>query len=477
MAMSLFSYKASFKPADIDVLFPTPINPKIVLGFRMVRDYLVSLIVPVLLVAMTWRRAAPDIATFFRNVPNPQTTGYAFRALSLAFILVMFTWVAMGYALSMYVNRNDRGSNSRKKLLGWIIALANFAVLGYLLFLGQRITSFGDFVGITQNAFLRTFFFTATLASKMIMGPLDGNFSESLIGAGSLFAIAVFCVYLTLRQAEWMYDQTAVRGFGSETIRQMHRKGDVVGVIAESARQGKIKVRKWGWFQQLNWKGYWSLVWKDVLIQWRSVKTIVLIFTAVGILVPVMTMIGSDHARRMQGYTILFGAGFITFMVANMLSQTGFSELLRRVDLQKPLPFSPAAITSSEILSKAAPSIIIASVVSLIGSILMPAQWPYGLASIAFFPTVGLLICSIMCLIVLIFPDIDDAAQRGFRGIVSLLGTALVVAPGALTFLAIATFFKLLVVGALVGAVINLGIAFVLTLATGGLYASFNPSE
>ncbi len=477
MALSLFSYRASFKPADVDVLFPTPVNPKAVLGFRMLRDYLATLLVPLIFILMTWRSAAPSIGFLFRNVPNPQTLGYALRALSLAFVLMTLTWVTIGYAISMYVNRNDRSSDRRKKLIAIGIGAAHFAVIGYIVYAAQSFHKFADFVIVMQQGALRVFFFPATFASKIVMGPLDGNLSESLIGGGTLLAIAAVCIWLTLRQAEWMYDQSAVRGFGSENLRQMQRRGDLIGAVAvAAAKSGKPRRKRWGWFQRLNLSGGVAIIWKDILIQWRSTKSMVFVFLALGLMMSVVPLFASKGGR-VEGYTVLAGSGLGTFMIANMLAQFGFAELLKRGDLLKPLPFSSFTITASETLAKAVPSIAIPVLISLVSLVLSPQAWPFSLASIAFFPSVGILICAANCCLILIFPDLDDVAQRGFRGLMSILAIALAVAPGALLFFAIAALLKMLVVGAIVGAIVNLGASILIMLACGGLYASFNPSE
>ena len=61
--------RGGFRASDVDVLFPTPINPKSVLGFRMVRDYLVTFLVPLFFLAVTGRGAAAGYELLFRDSP------------------------------------------------------------------------------------------------------------------------------------------------------------------------------------------------------------------------------------------------------------------------------------------------------------------------------------------------------------------------------------------------------------------------
>jgi hypothetical protein len=478
LSLGIFGYRSSFKPADVDVLFPTPVNPRTVLLFRIFRDYLATLLVPMFLMVFTWRPL--NLQELFRDVPHPQSAGYAVRALSIGFILLTTSWVGMGYALSLYVNRNDRRSEWRKRIIGWGVAIPCIAVVAYTVDKAYKFQSIGDFVTFTQQGWLRVFFFTATPASRIVMGPLEGSGGETLSGIAGLVLLSGFCLYLAIKQADWMYDQAAVRGFGAESMRALQRRGDMMGVVAEAARRGKVKVRRPGWFQRLRARGFGALLWKDVLIQWRSVRAMILIFLLIGLAVTCMPFFIEPEGRRAReglGYVLLMMDGFVAFMVATMTSQSGFTELLRRVDLQKPLPFGPQKIVFSEVLAKALPAMIIPLVVSSIGIALFPYTWREILAGIIFFPSLAAVICALVCVIVLLFPEIDDPSQRGFRGIMTMLGLLIVGTPGVLVFLLLGAFLKSPIVGSVPGAILNLGVALGLTVIGGNLYAGFNPSE
>src|SRR5579862_3844065 len=39
MMSGVLTYRGGFRPADVDVLFATPVQPRVVLAFRIVRDY------------------------------------------------------------------------------------------------------------------------------------------------------------------------------------------------------------------------------------------------------------------------------------------------------------------------------------------------------------------------------------------------------------------------------------------------------
>jgi len=476
LTLSMFGFRSSFKPADVDVLFATPVSPRLVLIFRIARDYLGTLLVPLFLMVVAWRPL--DLQEMFSNVPHPESAGYVVLALGVAFILLTGAWVAVSFAVTLYVNRNDRFSDTRKHLVGWGIALPCLSVIAYTALTAFSFRSLSDFVHFAHLTWLRVFFFTATPAAKLVMGPLEGSNGEVLTGAGSLILLAAAGVYLALKQADWMYDEAAVRGYRSESMRQLQRSGDFMGVAAEAARRAKVKVRKPGWFQRLRIHGFLGLIWKDALIQWRSVRGMVMIFLLTGLTFIVMPYAaGLRDSRDLGGFVILAMEGFVAFMVATMTAQSGFTELLKRVDLQKPLPFRPQTIVTSEVLAKALPSMIIPILCSLVALALFPGAWPEVLAGTIFFPSLGAVICSLVCVIVLLFPEIDDVSQRSFRGLMVLVGILFVGAPGILCFLGVGFWTKSAIGGSIPAAIVDYVMAFVMTAIGGGLYAAFNPSE
>ncbi|HTQ09103.1 MAG TPA: putative ABC exporter domain-containing protein, partial [Fimbriimonadaceae bacterium] len=409
MTLGMFGIRSAFKAADVDVLFPTPVSPRLVLIFRIARDYLATLLVPLFLMLVVWRPI--DFHYVFSKVPHPESAGYVVLALSASFILLTAAWVAMSFAVTLYVNRNDRFSDTRKRIVGWGIAAPSLGVVAYAVLEAFKFGSLGDFVRFAQQPWLHVFFFTATPASMMVMGPLEGSSGAVLVGAGALVLLAGAAVYLALAQSQWMYDQAAVRGYGAESMRQLQHKGDFMGIVAESARRGKSKARRPGWFQSLRLHGYAGLIWKDVLIQWRSVRGMVTLFLLMGVLFILMPfMAGLRDSDGFVGYIVLAMEGFVAFIVAIMTAQSGFTELLKRVDLQKPLPFGPQGIVTSEIVAKALPASIIALLSSLLALALFPATWPAVLAGAIFFPSFVSVICAVVCVIVLLFPEIDDVS-------------------------------------------------------------------
>ena len=159
------------------------------------------------------------------------------------------------------------------------------------------------------------------------------------------------------------------------------------------------------------------------------------------------------------------------------MAQVGFTEVLRRVDLQKPMPFRPSTIVFSEVSSKSVVGIVGVVIGSIIAMCLRPGLWQFSLAAIIISPFMSMLLSGAAFLAVMLFPDVDDPSQRQFRGLITLLGTVIFAAfPVGLIAGLLVLGVPPIIVG-LAGGGLSLGLAIVVSLMSGELYARFNPSE
>jgi len=478
LALSTSVQKLTFRPADVDVLFPTPMNPRLVLLFRFCRDYIVSLLIPLLPLIFGWRASAFMFEALFRDLPH--SAGYVFKVASVAWLLVAFTWVSISYAVSLFVNRSDLISDRNKQIMVYGGTLSFLALAGYIAWRISTNETMQGFVNLTHDPILRIVLFTATAASSMVIAPLRGEWLPFVTSAVGLIAIATGAVMIAMSQAEWMYDQAAARGFDSLRIRSLQQKGDFIGMAAERARNRKGKTRKFSWLMRIKARGPLAIIWREVIIQLRMAPLMLIMFAALGIMFGVIPMLTGDNPHE-AGFIFLGMQGMTVFVGSMSISQSGFIELLRRVDIEKPLPFTPTAITFAETSAKAIPSIISIVIAAIVCTALQPGMWPYGLASVVGLPFVAVLCCSVVFLVTLIFPDLDDASLRGFRGLVIMLGLLIALVPVlGLAFgvaLITSSFTLSPVIAAGSAAVAAIGLSAILSLVSGGLYAQFNPSE
>ena len=85
--LSLTSYRGGHHPADIDVLFSTPISPKHVLAFRMIRDSLLGLLLPLFLVLISWRSTTNVWSQLVRDI-DPNAASNATRLITVSYCLM-----------------------------------------------------------------------------------------------------------------------------------------------------------------------------------------------------------------------------------------------------------------------------------------------------------------------------------------------------------------------------------------------------
>ena len=170
--------------------------------------------------------------------------------------------------------------------------------------------------------------------------------------------------------------------------------------------------------------------------------------------------------------------GFLTMMATLLMGQTGFVEVLKRVDLQKALPFAPQVTVIYEIIGRSLIGILGCWLGCVAFLILVPDLWPFALAAAIGIPCLTVLLTSSIFFVTMLFPDLDDPSQRQFRALMMLFGIAITsfFPAGAMVGLVIVV-HVFPPIAALISSTIALALAGLLAALSGQLYATFNPSE
>lgn len=480
MFLSAAANQTAFKPADVDMLFPTPVKPRVVLVFRLIRDYLFTLIFPFIIVLFGLYPAKMGWESLFRNFPNEAYGGMAIRALSVGWILIALTWVSINYATGLFINRSDRQSDRNKSILFWGIGAATVA-LGIYIFLNARdAKSVADWIALSKAPFVRIFFLPSTLATYLVMSPLYANWLLGAAGLGGLLLLVGLPLWLAMSQADWMYDQAAARGFGSMQMRDMQRKGDLLGMVAERARQGKVKVKTGSWVHRLHVSGPAALLWKEHFMQVRGMTGVLVGLVIQCVMMTVLPfIIPKSNKGDMPAEVMLLLMQAVGVMSITLpLAQVGFIEVLRRVDLLKPLPFKSITMSIWEVAGRSFLSVL-TSIIGAAGAVaLTPSVWKAALAAVILAPGLSFLLSATVFLMTVTFPDFDDLTQRQFRGIVTMLAIALFGLIPALVFLVPWLGMKWPpYISAVAASALALGMGVVVCAMAGKSYESYNPSE
>jgi len=479
LSISLPAYKSTFRPADVDVLFATPVSPRIVMLWRLARDYALTLLFPLFFVIIGWRGSTAGIQALFANFP--QYGNYVLRALSGSWLLLALAWTCMGYAVSLFINRSDQESN-RNRLWIYVFAYAPPALALATFVIQLRLNfSLATATATLVSPWLKTLFLPATAATEIVMAPLTGNLLLAVGGGTALILLITASMRIAFGQAGWMYDQAAARGFDAVEIRNLARRGDRTGIAAMRAKSGQIRSRGLSArIARQTITGPAATLWREAILQVRSgigsnvFFALTMTVTVGGI---VWASRGSARTGPIIGYIFLGSQVFSMLLMGLSLTQQGFVETLRRVDVLKPLPFTPTKTVFYEIVGKSVLNPVISGFFSLALIPIAPRLTPEILANFLFLPTVSILVSSATFLVTILFPDIDDPTQRGFRSLMSMLAIVITVAPGLLLAAGIIALHASVFIAAIIGGLVNLGIAIGVAAIAGGLYAHYNPSE
>jgi hypothetical protein len=486
MMVSITGYQGSFRPADVDVLFPTPIEPRYVVIFRVVRDYLITLLFPLFFGLMAYRPLSSGYSAL--KAADPVALQQTLRMATVAWILTSLMFVNVGYAVSIWTNRSDLASERNRKIMRIVIIGFLLSLFAVAFMAARDVASVNDFVRAMSQPILRILLFPATFCTWIVTGAASGQPLLLVSGILLLVGLSVVGYFATARQVGWVYDQAASRGNDATTLRSLQKQGDLIGIAAERARSGKRKVLKETWFTRLRVHGFWALTWKDVLLTWRGLGATIILLAVVTIAVIMMPALITTFAgiptksrslRTEAGMNAFFVAMAATscFMVGPTMSQVAFVELIRRIDLQKPLPFTPFKVILGELMAKTIVSVVPVFIGVTAASIIAPRFALIGLVCLVASIPVCANLNAVTLASTLLFPDLDDATQRGLRGLVSTLGWAIGLFPSVLvTIAAVAIGAPLPVIVLLFGAFAVVG-AWVCMLFAARLYANLNPAE
>lgn len=476
---SLTSYRGGHRPADIDVLFPTPLSPRLVLGFRMLRDSALNLLLPLILVLISWRSTSTTWATLIQGV-DPGAAQTSLRLVTVSYLLMAACWVALGYAISLYVHRPGEKYDRIRKMTHVGIVLVLLVVVGSLGWsLKQNIESEG-ILRAMQHPVVRGVLFLPNSAVDFTLAPITGDWTSGLIGLAVLIACLVLSINLALNQSSWLYEIAAQRVSATVQTVELARKGDTTALLAEMARSGRMKSKRLAWLQRWRPTGVWGLVWKDLVVSLRGYTAILLMFPILGVALIVMIWFTTqDRPQARQLVNVVgFFLGLMTFASVTTVAQAGFIDLLNRVDTLKPLPFSPGKIFFFEVSGKAIAGIVTALVMGIVSLILFPGEFLSLIAWVLLSCAATVLISATVGLTTILFPDIDDPSQRGFRGLVQVLALVIFAIPPIGLFLSLRIGAQWNPMAAVVpAAAVCVGLAVLLSFQAGKLFATYNPSE
>lgn len=472
--LGMFRPPGTYRPADSDVLFATPISPRTVMLHRFVIDYLMTLLIPILILLFGGRRSAEGIEFLFRNLPDPENASLVTKTIIGAFLLVSLFGVAFGYATGMYVNRD-----SKVALIVRRIAIMLFISLGVglatLIALAFDSGQPGRYLMEAAVSLpMRVVAYPAAAAADLAMMPIYANWAAGLAGGAFLLLGSIALLGIALKQSHHLYDMAARHTAANITKQEVQRSGDMSLAFIYMAREGKLKVRKYGFISRLRLTGPWAILWRESLLILRTQLAASILFLVLACGLPLLVLMdksGKFLAVALPLQAVIVGSFAMGF------GQSGFLEALRRVDVEKPLPFTPFTICALEIVAHSVVPIVIAWLSMIAIFIASPVAYDIALAGFFGLPGVVIVIVGVQFCVLLLFPDMDDPTQRSFRVLVQMLGSLLALLPALIVAIPLSLLTVWIPLVAALSLVINLLVAYVLTRLTEELYSRYNPSE
>lgn len=474
------AFAIRFRKADIDVLFPTPISVKWIIYFRFIRDSLATTILPIFFLIFVPKTSQMSFKNLVDTPNGEANLGQVFRMAYLSWFLISLGFTAVNFAAGFYLNRAEVKSERVKKLYGRSVLVFGILMIGGVAYNLYINPSFEMAKSMAHSWFWKLMFLPATLCTNLTMAPLTGNWMPAIITLLVIGGMIGIGLHLAIKQQTWVYDIASMSASTSGTeILELQRQGDISAVWAAKARSGQIKSKRWNWWYERKWSKEWAVVWREgILFRRIGIMQVALILTIYTVFTIALTLGAArlSRATSIVDFMYVFSVSQLTLM-NGMVSGNGFTELLRRADLVKPLPFSSARLILFEVLAKVLIGILGVVLYSLFFVIFQPSKWLFFPVGVVASLGAMVFITSTYCIVNILFPDRTDPTQRGFLGLIQMLAMLVTIGPLVAIYLGSYFWQHSIPIALLSTCVISFPLGALAAHIAGQQYANFNPTD
>jgi len=467
--------RGSFRSADVDMLFPTPISPRLVLAVRMIRENIVSLLLPFIVVIFSGPALKAPLQAIFKQAGIPHGAGSVYGWMILAWIINQMMWIAIGYAFTLSTYQEGK-REWLGRLINWSCLLGLVGVAAYIGLAMQGHATTRTFLDMANAGPLRYAIPSATAISLIATAPLTGAYAVAGLAIAGCLGVTAVAIAIAMKHVGAMYEFAAMSASAAESTRDALKAGDMLVVFRQKAAQGKLKLRRVGWVERLQWRGAWAVAWRDLIIMLRTSAPSLVFFLVLALLYTVLPAAFSKN----RDVTIigLVTAPLITWISVWSYSRSSFIDLLRRVDSDKSLPLSLLQLVLAHSIMRNLAAVGIGWLICLAVMIMNPPVAMGAVAIAIALPAFAFLVSGSVLLFMLIFPDVEDPSQRTLRELLTTFLMFVAIIPGAVAGgLVLLVGEKMYVVAALAASVTNVLVVALLYLACAELYAAHNPNE
>jgi hypothetical protein len=477
---------ALVQESDVHYLFTTPLKPLALFrGMILIRGLFGALFFLMLLAVYLLLFGGARLR-LLATVQEPVAPAIALLCYPVLYLLVFSTSLLWSIALeAMEITGRSVRSWVSRLLVGWA-ALSFALTAGYLVYLRCSLDEFAFLTALGEAV--------DWLPAYVLLLPVRGLADAAIVlyqgftpAMSVSFALWLVGVLLANRALvcyqDVLYEVGALLARKGAAARASQRDplGTYLQRKAEAASAKPLRTLRW--LERWTPRGVWALLWRDLLITWRASGWGNLLMVALMAAVPVglaLLIHYTASPERDMRLALKIAYAVVQAMTAFFISFGafyGFTDMLRRVEWQKPLPFSPRAVMVVESLPSvvffAGSQLLAASVISL----WFPSAWLFWLGSSVVATSWAIVLMMAMLAIALINPDPNDYTQRLLSGVLIVPALLLTGAPGAaIWLLGVGLQWNLwLMVG--LACLTNLFAAFALTAFNGALYEKFSPID
>jgi hypothetical protein len=477
---------ALVQESDVHYLFTTPLKPVTLFrGMILIRGMFTALFFLMVLTVYLLLFGGARLR-LLATVQEPAAPAIALLCYPVLYLLVFSTSLLWSIALeAMEITGRGVRRWVLRALLGW--AVLSFGVTGgYLVYLSRMSEEFALLTALGKAV--------DWLPAYVLLLPVRGLADAAIVlyqgvtpAMGVSFALWLAGVLLANRalaryqNALYEVGASLARKGAAARASQRDPMGTYLQRKAEAASAKPLRTLRW--LERWTPRGALALLWRDLLITWRASGWGNLLMVALMAAVPVGLALLIHYTASPERDTRL--ALKIAYAVAQAMAAFfislgafyGFTDMLRRVEWQKPLPFSPRAVMVVESL----PSVVFFAASQLLAALVIslwfPSDWLFWLGSSVVATSWAIVLMMAMLAIALINPDPTDYTQRLLSGVLTVPALLFSGAPGAaIWLLGVGLQWNLwLMVG--LSCLTNLFAALVLTAFNGALYEKFSPID
>jgi hypothetical protein len=420
---------------DVANLYPAPLERwRVFRFFLLTRGFLLMLLlvgIGAIYGSMALRVAIPGIIP-----PIEHGTDALWRILYVAWVVIAIAGMLFWrLALDMLREFGRLPAKAFRSIA--LVATASFVAV--LLYHASIAMSAGKhpISGMIESA--DTFPFTFVLApfrllSDLLLRSADFSAPSTWICMAFWVGLAGSGYRMVRFQGPLLYDYAArLAAFRTQMVARWRNPA---AALKEKADKGKM-VFELPWFlKKMDPRRAGAIFWRDMIVTWRSYDLVVkwlhgLLLIAV---VAAWFAVRWYHVPLSDAHIWGFGGLLLALPVAPlcMVSVTSMAEILRRIEIQKPLPIRGLQTVGMHILQWTASISSITFLPFIAGAFLFSAYWHIILFLIVAGWSYTHLFVSAGFLVALFNPDQNDPVQRMYSGLFGLFAMVISLIPGAI---------------------------------------------